>query len=227
MKRLAVFILVFLVGFSCVHAQSKEKADTGDAFLGVWHYDSYLGESDKHPPFDVKKPSILIISRLDAVFHVLVLNLEKVASWDRSELKVGLFVLKDGELFESTKDGTFWLFINKNGYLDYRGPGLDMGYDYKKAKLEDYRELIESAQIKVDPQKLQFGRINSDNVRYRSSPNIGDNIRGSFDTGERCEILDKTATKQKIGDMEAYWYKVRIGDGNWYGWVYGAYLDIY
>jgi len=86
------------------------------------------------------------------------------------------------------------------------------------------------------------GKITADNVRYRKFPTTDDNyngkgneILGKYNKGQELEILLRSESKVKIGDMNDYWYMVKdvndipISITGWpymYGWVYGAFLDI-
>jgi len=76
------------------------------------------------------------------------------------------------------------------------------------------------------------GRINDYGVRFRNKPELTSDVWLHFDFGEEVDILDISAEKQTIGELEAYWYEVRLnypdtlGDGSLDGWVFGAYLDV-
>ena len=69
------------------------------------------------------------------------------------------------------------------------------------------------------------GVINDTRVRLRSKPNLNSEVLGFFNRGDKLKVVDWSNEKQKIGEMEAYWYKVESKN---YpdGWVYGKYLDI-
>jgi len=80
------------------------------------------------------------------------------------------------------------------------------------------------------------GTINNRNVRFRAFPELSGNIWFNLDYKEKVEILGISEEKQIIGDLEAYWYKVRIthkgfedfqnGRNKIDGWVFGAYVDV-
>jgi len=81
----------------------------------------------------------------------------------------------------------------------------------------------------LDDEPLQYGVINDTRVRLRTKPNLECDVFGFLNTGDEVAILDKTTEKQKIDNMEDYWYKVRFKsfpDGFPDGWVYGAFIDI-
>lgn len=69
------------------------------------------------------------------------------------------------------------------------------------------------------------GIINDTRVRLRSKPNLNSAVLGFFNTGDKLKVVDWSNEKQKIGGMEAYWYKVE-SENSPDGWVYGKYLDI-
>jgi len=78
------------------------------------------------------------------------------------------------------------------------------------------------------------GKINNYGVRLRNKPELGNGAWFYLDFEEEVEILGISEEKQTIGELEAYWYEVRInisepffkGNDVLDGWVFGAYLDI-
>ena len=76
------------------------------------------------------------------------------------------------------------------------------------------------------------GKINNYGVRFRNKPELTGDVWFKLDFGEEVEIIGVSEKKQTIGELEAYWYEVRInypdiiGDGVLDGWVFGAYLDV-
>jgi hypothetical protein len=70
-----------------------------------------------------------------------------------------------------------------------------------------------------------LGVINDTRVRFRTLPNLSSGTLLFFNPGDKVEIVGKSEEKQKIGGMEAYWYKVRW-EKRLVGWVYGAYINI-
>jgi hypothetical protein len=88
----------------------------------------------------------------------------------------------------------------------------------------------------------RIGSINDNNVRYRKFPTTDDKykgkkneILGKYNEGQELEILWRSDSKMRIGNMEDYWYMVKdvndipVNMTGWpyrYGWVYGAFLDI-
>lgn len=69
----------------------------------------------------------------------------------------------------------------------------------------------------------QPANINDNRVRIRVQPNLQSDTWGFLNKGEKVTVIDKSKEKQKIGDMENFWYKV---DAQGYpdGWVYGEYI---
>jgi len=78
------------------------------------------------------------------------------------------------------------------------------------------------------------GVINNYGARLRNKPELGSGAWFYLDFEEEVEILGISEEKQTIGELEAYWYEVRInisepffkGNDVLDGWVFGAYLDI-
>ncbi|AEE17399.1 SH3 domain-containing protein [Treponema brennaborense] len=70
-----------------------------------------------------------------------------------------------------------------------------------------------------------YALLNDTRVRLRTKPNLQSDTWGFLNTGDKVRIKDKTADKQKIANMNDYWYKVET-DGYPDGWIYGAFLDI-
>ena len=88
----------------------------------------------------------------------------------------------------------------------------------------------------------QVGTINDNNVRYRKFPTTDDKFKGKnnevfgkYNEGQELELLWRSDSKMRIGNMNDYWYMVKdvndipVNMTGWpyrYGWVYGAFLDI-
>jgi hypothetical protein len=72
---------------------------------------------------------------------------------------------------------------------------------------------------------IQEAVINNTGVRLRTRPNLSSDTWTYLNTGDAIKILDRSPEKMKIGDMEDYWYRIRL-DKRPEGWVYGAYVDI-
>jgi hypothetical protein len=72
---------------------------------------------------------------------------------------------------------------------------------------------------------LSVGILNDDRVRVRAEPNLTGATLGVVNRVDKVEILETGQEKQKIGDMESVWYKIRT-DAGVEGWVFGAYVDM-
>ncbi|MBN2653001.1 MAG: SH3 domain-containing protein [Spirochaetales bacterium] len=73
--------------------------------------------------------------------------------------------------------------------------------------------------------KPVFGILNDFRVRLRTEPNLSSLTVKYLDKDEIVEIIGRSKEKQKIGEMEAFWLKVRLKDGT-EGWVYGYFVDM-
>jgi len=76
------------------------------------------------------------------------------------------------------------------------------------------------------------GIINNSRVRLRTKPELTGDVWFYLDNREKIEILGISEEKQQIGELEAYWYEVRISHDDYIrntgldGWVFGAYVDV-
>jgi len=63
-----------------------------------------------------------------------------------------------------------------------------------------------------------------DKVRVRTKPTtVNSETVGCVNKGDKVMILNKTSKKDKIGSMEAYWYKIKFDDSK-EGWVFGHFV---
>jgi len=69
------------------------------------------------------------------------------------------------------------------------------------------------------------GTINDSRVRLRTEPNLNSATLEYLNTGDTVKIIDRSEEKQKIDDMDAYWFQVETED-NETGWVYGWFVDV-
>jgi hypothetical protein len=72
---------------------------------------------------------------------------------------------------------------------------------------------------------VQTGVINAGGVRFRVRPDLQSDVLMLREGNFKVEVIGRSAEKEKIGDIEAYWYEVRheyVIDG----WVFGAYLEL-
>lgn len=77
-----------------------------------------------------------------------------------------------------------------------------------------------------------FGELKVERVNLREGPSISSSIilHMTKETMRRLQfmILERSANKDRVGDMEDYWYKIRFDwpDGGATGWVFGAYIKM-
>jgi hypothetical protein len=85
--------------------------------------------------------------------------------------------------------------------------------------------------------EIARGTVNNERVRLRNNPDLKSGVWFYLNSGESIGIFGRTRRKERIGELEDYWYEVYVGDGElgdfeknvslfWSGWVFGAYLDI-
>ena len=90
----------------------------------------------------------------------------------------------------------------------------------------------------IEKPVLGVGNINENGVRFRDKPELTSGFFYLLNKNEHVEIIGRSKEKQKIGEMEDYWYEVSICDGTRNknsierglffldGWVFGAYINI-
>jgi WD40 repeat protein len=71
---------------------------------------------------------------------------------------------------------------------------------------------------------FKLGRCNEMNVRIRKGPALNSKIIGTLQKDQLIVILDKSTSKMRIDDMEAYWYNIKTASGVT-GWSYGYFID--
>jgi hypothetical protein len=87
-------------------------------------------------------------------------------------------------------------------------------------------EAMSTLQLIDPPSSSILGEVNDNLVRVRSDYNLTSDTLGHVNTGEEVIILDRSDMKQKIGNMNDYWYKIISKDSYLRGWMYGAFLDL-
>lgn len=65
-----------------------------------------------------------------------------------------------------------------------------------------------------------------DNLNIRSEPSLEGQIIGMVNKGDEIILYDKTDIKDKINDLEASWYKIKI-ENKTEGWIFGGYVKIF
>ena len=63
-----------------------------------------------------------------------------------------------------------------------------------------------------------------DGVNVRDRPSLSGKKKFALKCNERVQLLEKSQEKEKIGEFEEPWCKIRTQSGSW-GFVYGAYLS--
>jgi hypothetical protein len=128
------------------------------------------------------------------------------------------------------------------------GPGKQeiifkvVSHDVLQIMIHPYNQKYDYLYRIFDPAKppIQWGTINDNWVRFRNKPELSSGVWYYLDFEERVEIIGRSEEKQKVGEMEEYWYEVCISSegssgerdglarGGFFlsGWVYGAYIDI-
>lgn len=64
-----------------------------------------------------------------------------------------------------------------------------------------------------------------DGLKVRISPSVMGAEMGILKNNVNVQVLEKSASRVRVGKMSAHWYKVENPEGL-KGWVYGAYLSI-
>ncbi len=73
--------------------------------------------------------------------------------------------------------------------------------------------------------KIRVGVIKPRTLNLRQSPTLNAGVVASMQQGTEVEIVQKTNNKQKINNMNDYWYLLKI-NGDTTGWAYGHFIDI-
>jgi hypothetical protein len=83
----------------------------------------------------------------------------------------------------------------------------------------------DAGRVLEDDVIMGAGRVNDSYVRIRKAPEVES---PSYDErlmeNQLVELLAKTATEVRIGDMSAIWYKIRTASGV-VGWSFGWFID--
>jgi hypothetical protein len=66
--------------------------------------------------------------------------------------------------------------------------------------------------------------VTGDYVRVRSGPTLEHRILDKVNSGTSVSILERSAATEKIGDMDNYWYRIKIKETGLEGWMYGNFL---
>lgn len=58
----------------------------------------------------------------------------------------------------------------------------------------------------------------------RAAPNLRGKTMGHLDSGDRVEILERSAENMRIANMNAFWYRMRRLSDDVTGWSYGYFM---
>lgn len=92
---------------------------------------------------------------------------------------------------------------------------------YCKKKEEKTYTIDTNSKQKQNTKNIYIITGNTVNVRREAS--LKGTVLLQLNVDDEVEFLEKSAKKQKIGDKEFYWYKVKTNQSI-KGWIYGAYL---
>lgn len=84
----------------------------------------------------------------------------------------------------------------------------------------------EPVELEIKPGIGVFARSMNKGVLIRIDPNIYSHVVASLDSGEWAIVDDRSATREKIGEMNAFWYHVKKIRSNVTGWSYGHFIDL-
>lgn len=69
------------------------------------------------------------------------------------------------------------------------------------------------------------GVLNASRVRVRAYPTLEAEVRGHLEAGDPVEVLERSGRRERIGEMNDFWYRIRREDGLT-GWSYGHFIDL-
>ncbi|MBI4650489.1 SH3 domain-containing protein [Candidatus Desantisbacteria bacterium] len=83
----------------------------------------------------------------------------------------------------------------------------------------------ETSGTKPEKKILTFlGKVMENGIRVREDKNVSSRTLGNLYKGEKISIFERTQTKEKIQDMEDYWYRIEYQGQK--AWVYGHFLIV-
>jgi hypothetical protein len=133
--------------------------------------------------------------------------------------------------------------ISDNSSISIKSKIYDLAFDTQKITKKDILISMNSdgAEIKTDELYTDYldlpndfnkpnqhtlrGVIRTNSVNLRKEPLLNSSVITNLTKGEIVEIIEKTDKKQKINNMNDYWYHLKVDD-NKSGWIYGYFLDI-
>lgn len=147
-------------------------------------------------------------------------------SWDyrEFELRMGEPKLKDFSF-----PGSSYISINElhtmtneelKNYPDQNNPSIRLMHLLNEAmttfRFKDRPNIPDS----------NLGTVNDNRVRVRTEYNLNSETIGHVNTGEEVIVMERSPEKQKIGDMDDYWYRILSKSSYIKGWMYGVFLDL-
>ncbi|MBI5418236.1 SH3 domain-containing protein [Candidatus Poribacteria bacterium] len=78
---------------------------------------------------------------------------------------------------------------------------------------------------KLDEKQLEqtyIGVVTENGIRVRADKNTSSQVLGNLYNGEKVAIYERSKEKEKIQEMEAYWYKIDYKGKK--AWLYGHYF---
>lgn len=213
MKRFFLIILLF----SLTKLIANENLEV--------HKDFYFDIYFQYP--NVKKEKYMGCGSL--INNVFVLNTEVSYTFIREMSKS---VLNDRIVFNFLKSS--FRVLGNPSFRDYK---LAARYSFSLSKSDistfskrsnsdlQNKIIIKSTDFLINESPMI---IICDNLRIREVPdtNGSTKILGKLKKWDKVTAIDCTDTKDRIENLEAPWYKIRLEDGT-EGWVFGGFAKIY
>lgn len=135
---------------------------------------------------------------------------------------------------DGTRIDGFWLTVGFETYADswlsddlryglFQGARRSGGVDAVVVDATPLREWLDGKGLLF---RKTTGVVNAAEVRVRENPNLQAFVYGKLGKGDVVEVLDRSGIKEKIGNVEDWWYEVRRKPDGLKGWTYGAYVDL-
>jgi hypothetical protein len=70
------------------------------------------------------------------------------------------------------------------------------------------------------------GVVNAQEVRIRENANLQAYVFGTVGKGDAVAVLDRSGIRERVGNTEDWWYRVRRAADGLEGWMYGTFLDL-
>lgn len=128
--------------------------------------------------------------------------------------------------FVSTHDGQSFIYDEVRGsrqkmplrsIIKFLGP---VAIGYGLANNESIDQPREAINLGI------YGRINDNNVRVRSQPNLKGEIVAAFKKGTPLHVLEYKPEIETIGNWTGLWARVKTEDESQSGWVFSYFIDL-